>query len=713
MVKIRWVILPLPKRTPYQNMKRCTICLFTIFYFLFLTFIGCKKDKPEVIQPVNGPAIEAKSTTTYPDGGVTIRGEIHQLPSDVKEVGFVISTDSTLATYRQMYKQTSPIAIGSFKVDINTGLEKGKTYFYAPYSLTNTNLYTVYNHKSFISVGGKHVKIGSISPLNADIGDTITVKGKYLNQSLLLVRFGIQYASVYLHNDSTLKFTIPSSIDQITPLITFNYSSIIDTVTNKFVLNKPVITGFTPVATFRDTVIINGDHFNRIPELNEVHIGNIKIPVVKANSKQLKIVVPDDMETVVNSLTVKAQLQTIIANNKFSVKTPEITSITPSGYANAVNGNGVLRDIITIKGKYFNPLAYKNRVFFEGNENQILSGSTTELTTNLPQGPYPRKKATVKVKFLDQEVTYQYDVTLKDTWVMVAGAFPFAISSTAGAFTINNNSYVLAPPTESDYLHKSLWKFNAATYTWQEIKIPFTIDHCEITSTANKAYLYTSDKTNNFWEYDPALNKWTHKADYPDKVRYSSTMFSIGSNVFIGLGNYAGNMYDNNLIANNTFYNYDTITDTWKQVADYPGNDPGARVRSTSLVLNGLAFVGGGAIYTPDYKLYSYNPVNNTWKKANDFNMPKFGCFAFTYKNTGYVSSDLSGNFPNSTYRSIYKYNTTGDSWTMLSETIGAAFLGPSGFDNGFAIVNNGYVFIAGSSGSLNPQLFIAKASDL
>lgn len=693
-------------------MKSSSPILFAGLTIYILTLFACKKDKPEVIPPVNLPAIEAKSATTYPDGGVTLQGAVNEIPPGITDFGFLLSTDSLFTTYREIYKATSAIALGTFKIDINTNIEKGKTYFYAPYSITGNNIFKIYKYKSFTSSGSKRVRVGSISPLRADIGDTITIQGKYFSQNLLYVKFGIQYATLFLHNDSTLKFAVPESIDQVTPLITLNYNGITDTVSDKFILNKPLINDFTATATFRDTIIINGDHFNRRAEQNEVYLGNTKVAVAKSTRKQIKIVVPDNMETVTNTVSVKAQLQTVIATNKFNVKIPEITSVTPSGYANAVNGNGVLRDIINIKGKYFHPVAYNMRVFFEGNETPVLNGSSTELNTNIPQGPYPRKKAQLTVKFLDRVITYSYDIVLKDAWIMIANSIPFSVLNASGTFVFNNTPYVLAPTSELDGFNKSLWKFNSTNYSWQEIKLPFPVGNCHITQAGNKAYLYIANSTDNFWEYDPAVNKWTKKADCPGPVRYSPTTFFIGDKVFIGFGIASGGVYvDNSLY--NTFYQYNINTDSWTKIADYP--DPGgARVNGTAIVLGNTAYIGGGATFTPAPQLYSYSTATNSWKKLHDFELPPYGCFAFVANNTVYLSSGLSNSFPYSTYRSVYKYNLAADSWSMLPETIGAAFLGPSGFYNGFTFVINGYVFIGGmSSSGGNPQLFVAKTSDL
>ena len=42
---------------------------------------------------------------------------------------------------------------------------------------------------------------------------------------------------------------------------------------------------------------------------------------------------------------------------------------------------------------------------------------------------------------------------------------------------------------------------------------------------------------NDFWEYDPATNTWTQKADFGGTARQYATGLSIGSKGYIGTGN--------------------------------------------------------------------------------------------------------------------------------------------------------------------------------
>ena len=59
-------------------------------------------------------------------------------------------------------------------------------------------------------------------------------------------------------------------------------------------------------------------------------------------------------------------------------------------------------------------------------------------------------------------------------------------------------------------------------------------------SIGSKGYIGTglpiSGFVKDFWEYDPATNTWTQKADFGGTARHSAVGFSIGSKGYIGTG---------------------------------------------------------------------------------------------------------------------------------------------------------------------------------
>lgn len=60
-------------------------------------------------------------------------------------------------------------------------------------------------------------------------------------------------------------------------------------------------------------------------------------------------------------------------------------------------------------------------------------------------------------------------------------------------------------------------------------------------SIGSKGYIGTGQDAcgykNDFWEYNPADNSWTQKADFGGGGRVAAVGFSIGSKGYIGTGN--------------------------------------------------------------------------------------------------------------------------------------------------------------------------------
>ena len=115
------------------------------------------------------------------------------------------------------------------------------------------------------------------------------------------------------------------------------------------------------------------------------------------------------------------------------------------------------------------------------------------------------------------------------------------------------------------------------------------------------AYIYYND----FWEYDPAANAWTQKADFGGGTRQWATGFSIGGKGYVGCGR-----------ANNTtsslsdFWEYDPSTDTWSQKAGLSLS----REQAKGFSIGNKGYIGPGHSGTPimtDFR--AYDPSTNAW----------------------------------------------------------------------------------------------------
>lgn len=172
-------------------------------------------------------------------------------------------------------------------------------------------------------------------------------------------------------------------------------------------------------------------------------------------------------------------------------------------------------------------------------------------------------------------------------------------------------------------------------------------------------------------------NTWRKISDFPGGIRYNATSFSHNKYGYLGLG-----LYFTRATGTRDFYKdfwkYDSETDTWKQVADFPGN---ARDNATSVKVKNKMYIGFGSTPTTKFThndMYVFDMDSEIWKQTS--NMPYVIPSSMnTISNPGtYVEGDdiyfIGGNLQilliNLANKSVYKYNTKNDNWTLYDDGI-------------------------------------------
>lgn len=75
------------------------------------------------------------------------------------------------------------------------------------------------------------------------------------------------------------------------------------------------------------------------------------------------------------------------------------------------------------------------------------------------------------------------------------------------------------------------------------------------------------NRLNDFWEYDPATNTWTQKADFPGTARYGAVAFGVSGKAYIGCGD------DGNYLKD--FYAFNPSSNSWQQIVSIGGLNAG------------------------------------------------------------------------------------------------------------------------------------------
>ncbi|PZF72675.1 Kelch repeat-containing protein [Taibaiella soli] len=276
-----------------------------------------------------------------------------------------------------------------------------------------------------------------------------------------------------------------------------------------------------------------------------------------------------------------------------------------------------------------------------------------------------------------------------NTWRHEANFGPQHLRTGSFGFSIGEKGYI---GSGFDMYHLvDVWEYDSQTGTWSQ-KADFTgtgRDAAVGFSIGNKGYVGTGKDgnggTSDFLQYDQATNSWTQKASFPGDPRTDAVGFSIGNKGYIGTGTYPFSGNYNGLT--NDFWEYNPATDAWTQKANFGG---GLRANAIGFASNGRGYVGLGS---PDYGLtaldfWEYNPTTNSWtQKANFPGNARTSASSFAIGNKGYVVSGVPYIFQPA-LDDVWRYNTYTDTWTQLDTFAGQPRKGTAVFTIG----NKGYI---------------------
>jgi hypothetical protein len=193
---------------------------------------------------------------------------------------------------------------------------------------------------------------------------------------------------------------------------------------------------------------------------------------------------------------------------------------------------------------------------------------------------------------------------------------------------------------------------------------------------------------NDFWEYDPATDTWSQKADFGGAARASAVGFSIGNKGYIGTGvvgldfiNHGPPTY------NNDFWEYDPTNNTWTRKADFGG---GARYNAVGFSIGnngyiGTGFIGVGSTGLKDF--WEYEPATNTWTQRTDFGgIARGEAVGFSIGSKGYIGT--GNDIISSDTKDFWEYDPALNTWTQKADFGGTARV----YAVGFSIESKGYI---------------------
>lgn len=238
-------------------------------------------------------------------------------------------------------------------------------------------------------------------------------------------------------------------------------------------------------------------------------------------------------------------------------------------------------------------------------------------------------------------------------------------------------------------------------------------------SINDKIYVATGNEKADLWEYDPYTNVWSRKADLPSAGRSFATGFSIGNKGYIVGGVRLASPVNSTVdLLMTDVWEYDPALNSWTKKADFAG---GRRARAVAFTWNGKAYVGSGQnapgpimsqVYpnrvTSDF--WAFDPVLNSWTRIADIPMRRMNAIAFSdgqgkgfvgtgFYNTYSTNSGLDRNniFPGDNLQDLWAYDVASNKWERKSNFPGGKRMGMAAYQIGDMVYAVGGAEVAGS----------------
>jgi N-acetylneuraminic acid mutarotase len=266
---------------------------------------------------------------------------------------------------------------------------------------------------------------------------------------------------------------------------------------------------------------------------------------------------------------------------------------------------------------------------------------------------------------------------IQNTWTKM-GDFAGLKRERAVAFSIGNYGYTGTGIDTAEIVHNDLWQYDASLDAWSQVaSMPGSIRRNAVGFSINdKGYIGTGINTvaatdigavklADLWEYDPTLNSWIQKANFPGfggVGMYFTTAFSVGDKAYLVGGKLGPNNYSNQT------WEYDSTNDLWTQKSNFPG---GVRYQLSSFTLNGKGYAGLGTdqdLYRKDW--WEYKPSLDQWIARADLpSSERANATTFSIGSRGFVCMGTNGG----SLGDLWEFDEGTNSWNVRASYGGSA----------------------------------------
>ncbi|MFW9596555.1 MAG: Kelch repeat-containing protein [Paludibacter sp.] len=257
-------------------------------------------------------------------------------------------------------------------------------------------------------------------------------------------------------------------------------------------------------------------------------------------------------------------------------------------------------------------------------------------------------------------------------------SFPGAKRATASGFVLQEKAYVLLGRNEFQPVKGLVdcWQYNPANSMWTQMADFPGIGRVGAIAEVvdGKAYVgfgydpsmsvYSSDTTifADFWAYDPQLDNWERKADFPRNAYTNKPYLNSCASFVYKKWVYIVGMSNNREYIKQV-WRYNTLDNTWEQMNDFPGDARAAAVACTN---GDQVFFGSGYLRYFKNDWWQYYPENDTWKKRASFQGGRVNAVAFSVNDRFFIATGrlIGGTLTDDYfYADVLEYDSSKDCW--------------------------------------------------
>ncbi len=187
--------------------------------------------------------------------------------------------------------------------------------------------------------------------------------------------------------------------------------------------------------------------------------------------------------------------------------------------------------------------------------------------------------------------------------------FPGKARESAMAFVLDGVAYVGGGKSGSEVL-SDFWSYRPSTDTWSQVaSLPAAVEGGIGFAVLGQGIVGLGSAGKSLWSYSPPTNTWTALRNFPGLSRKGASVFVIGDNGYVGLGDEGWRFL-------NDLWQYNPLQDRWTRMMDFPSSP---RALACSFSLGEYGWFGGGfnGNFLKDF--WQYDPYNNQWLEVAEF----------------------------------------------------------------------------------------------